>query len=420
MATPCPKFLASQHPGAERASKRYRTRTPEQIALDIEEGRRDFTSHRAGLRAFGPRQRDIDRAAIRRDAAIMRRQHVLPQKDDEYMEDDHTSITPILREHSMQTFNRELRVLRCVLRDEALERKEKEQTKRQEVIRYGHDAGRLAVEEFLARFKAFQLLGNLHSVPLVLPPGLPHPRQIVWAPPIRPDACSLAAYLGTYHAKANGLCGAIDSAWDHVTRVIHEDEWGGPQLSDKKKPTGPANPHALCYQAGICLMTPEGRSRYRFRNAFYRFMKAACPKKSRMRELAVAGKLALRLRGSPRDSFFEPDELGWDEFLGEDADLNPDKFVVWHLSEYCLTPYTPSFQPMAVPEYYAEALASGVAEIPAQAAQLAKHFDFRGYYGAIEIVERTVSHRHCKHSADGSSFDQTPPTFFVSWRVPTQ
>ena len=81
---------------------------------------------------------------------MMRRQYVLPLRD-EYMEDDYTGITPTLPEHSVQTFNRELRVVRCALRDEAVGRKKSDQTKQEMVIDHGCGVGRREVKTFLVR-----------------------------------------------------------------------------------------------------------------------------------------------------------------------------------------------------------------------------------------------------------------------------
>ena len=102
--------------------------------------------------------------------------------------------------------------------------------------------GRL--RHFLARFNGFQMLGrkSFHSGPLVLPLGLLRPSQIVRTPPTRPEACSPAALLGHHPSKANGPVGAIDRAWDHVTWLIHNDEWRGPCLTDTKKRAGPPKP----------------------------------------------------------------------------------------------------------------------------------------------------------------------------------
>ena len=164
MAMSCPQLLASNTRGAEEVSKRYRARIPEQVALDIEEGWRGIMRHRAGFRDFGPRQPDIDRAAIRSGAILMRRQHVLPLTD-EYMEDDHTGITPTSPEYSMQAFSRELRVVRCALRDEAVERKKSDQMKQEVVIAHGCGVGRRDAETFVARSNDFQMLGrqSFHS-----------------------------------------------------------------------------------------------------------------------------------------------------------------------------------------------------------------------------------------------------------------
>ena len=162
--------------------------------------------------------------------------------------------------------------------------------------------GRL--RHFLARFNGFQMLGrkSFHSGPLVLPLGLLRPSQIVRTPPTRPEACSPAALLGHHPSKANGPVGAIDRDWDHVTRVIHKDEWTRPMpdgYEEARCPPPPPNPYAICYQAGICMMTSEGRIRYIFRNAVLRLIKASCRQRSYMRELAMDGKQALRLRGGP-------------------------------------------------------------------------------------------------------------------------
>ena len=147
-------------------------------------------------------------------------------------------------------------------------------------------------------------------------------------------ACNITAKLATaaakYPNKFNlGQC--IDEHWDAKFLPICEGDWTGPDVGEDD-----VSANTLCYLAGHCLCTEDGKRLKKFRNNVLATLKMLTHKDTQdMRALLDDGFLVVLFVGRPAESMF-----------GGPPDAAEFVHTFYHISDMLYSPYVPTFMSM--------------------------------------------------------------------------
>ena len=347
-----------------RIRSTYLDRCPDQRAADREEGQEGTVAHRHRMPAFGPRARDLEQQRVLAAARAMRTEHVMLTSES-FVQNPQFAITPVLRDLTQAGYTFACKAVRAADRLDAEHEKQMQDKENCLVVAYAASTGADQAAALVRAIPSLAQLGveSFHGLPFVshTPAQFNH---VSWAPSVRETSRLVYAMLkANPELRPTGLYRQLDEVWGDNCSAVLEEDWSGPNLTDQKEP---ADPHAKCREAGICFQTKDGRNLYKCRNRILAAMKRLAPPKSDLRRKQVEGRLALKIRGSPREQFFEPDPLGWDEYMGASDAVDLDVFYVWHLSFLLLSPYVPCWQLMQIADCEETGLALGAQEVEVQ------------------------------------------------------
>jgi len=205
-----------------------------------------------------------------------------------------------------------LAVARSVQREGTVIMNIANQAKADALIAYESGAGALLVNNIrnlLPQFANLQLVG--------IPSNSGEHVHVVAA---TPKDIEHALFWAAGNSKSQSLGPAMEKYWNEShTTVMHDDKLA---VDDPDEETE-------CYDAGVCLCSPEGKKLKRMANKFLAYAKLICPFGSTKRGELRDGKFVVRLIGRPAS--YE-DCIG-----GEIVD-------VWcHIGFQSLSPFRPTF-----------------------------------------------------------------------------
>ena len=335
----------------------YKERTDAEKAEHLAEGAVGTAMHKQGLPAFGPKKREAEALAIRREAVAFNRRHAI--QDGSCLDSSAGAIAVSLPDHTSAHLKRLLAIIRAA---DAVERPVRQAEHKHDVERVQRfvagDGAALLTQllQVMPSLQACQSQLSAQPVSMQRDIRLGCFSFVSQAVPLAMQSVPLLVAASKSRGGGGGnLLSTLDSSWAVRHRPVCEGDWQGEAAPGTKETTP-------CYDAGFCVCCPQGRQVQLFRSYVLRVLKAMTTKGSNGGKLLDQGFMVLRFRGRPKESALAG--LGGldDELEGID-DVN----VWWHCSFVLHTPYKPVMQAMCCPDLADELAIPDNVEVALQA-----------------------------------------------------
>lgn len=265
----------------------------------------------AGSSAFGPTGREARRKKLRQLC-----NGVVGTSNDYNKEEAALVLADKLTSLGV-TVSTSLAAARGAQRQRTLDDKQRMVRQDEALAKYRAGIGAEAVNDFLAKHPCLPTIGCFDPVP--------SPRGLLVE--VRPAAAHVVGNAVAWAAKSkeSNASACMKECWEAMHATLPERN--SPACS------APAMQPSVCWTAGRCICSPEGRALNSLRGSFLKRMSRAFPPRSPERALLVGGDIVLRLRGSP-----DPEDM---EAL---VNLDQPFPVVWlHVGLMYLCPFRPTF-----------------------------------------------------------------------------
>jgi hypothetical protein len=341
----------------EEMGRSYALRTEAERQHDRQVGAAATIEHQIGHHSFGAHKRVRESLALSNEAIVFQRRHAL---SDASMLAEQNPILDALQDHTQQQYQQIVEVVGRSNQLEAMRRRTEEQATSTAITAHAAGAGQDCIARVVSLVPTFREMAvRLANFPIVSPRS---PLSLVQFVPSSSDTSRLAVeFADNSPQNAQRLLASLDAYWRQRNRpILEEDSQRAPLPKERELPP--------CFEAGLCLHTPEGRRIFRARNSVLKAIKTIFRRNTPERLLLQGGHIVMRLLGKPSSS-----AAVLAGFLGEDDE---DAFAMglvykfFHIAHTNFSPYKPVLQEMACLDLEKDDVVRDDAEVSLKAAQL--------------------------------------------------
>lgn len=312
----------------------YRSRTEDEIAEDGEAGERATRAHRLNLASFGLSRRQSAVARIHNAALAMNRMHAA-DTDGRALTDASAIATLAGSGCTAESYEDLTKILRRADKVVASEARAADLRVDQAARAFADTRGKALVGAAASDIAAANDFRDIMFASPSDASGLGIER-IQLEPNSQATATRAMAFdteEGHERSSERNLGVGLDAYWSARSKAICAEEWTGPPDDGPRK-------ESMCFLAGRCLCSAEGRKLKRFRNKFMENHKLLTMRGTPERQMLTDAFLVWRLRGVPREPLLEGLLTG--EGSGSES-IDEDTYLFWHMPMVLLNPYLPVF-----------------------------------------------------------------------------